>query len=460
MHVEAASGIVLLVAAVIALGWANSPWAESYEHLWHTRLAIGLGSWSFEESLHFWINDFLMAVFFYVVGLEIKREIFEGALSDMRQAALPIAAAIGGMAIPALLFAGITIGGPAHHGWGVPMATDTAFAVGILTLLGKRVPSALRVLLLAIAIIDDIGAILVIAIFYSNGFHPQALLLAAGGILGIQILNWVGVRPGLVWAIPPLLVWIGMLQLGVHPTIAGVIVGLMTPIKPWFGRTQFLEVARGALDDFQQRTQDGADDHDLLEPLQLLALARREALGPAKRIESRLHPIVAFLIMPLFALANAGVPLSGLQFDVTGLPAAMVGVVVGLAIGKPLGILGASWISVRAGLCRLPPGVNWRGIAVLGMAGGIGFTMAIFIAQLAYAGGPYIGAAKLAVLIGTGLAGAGALLGGVFLLPSEQPADVSEISMSDLEASVEYWAAPTDKPSPPRSPRDGFQIRM
>ncbi len=439
MHIEAASGLVLIIAAAVALIWANSAFADSYESLWHTPIRLGFGQWVFEEDLHFWINDFLMAIFFFVVGLEIKREIVEGALSDIRRAALPIAAAVGGMVVPAGIYLALNAGGPAGNAWGIPMATDIAFAVGVLTLLGSRVPPALRVLLLALAIIDDIGAILVIAIFYSSGIQIDALAIVGIGVLGILVFTSMGVRPGMLWALPFILVWSGVLQFGVHPTIAGVMVGLMVPVKSWFSRDRFLNVARSALDDFQQRASAAeADERELIEPLNLLAQARREALSPAKRIESSLHPWVAFIIMPLFALANAGVNLGGLSLSQPGAMSAVLGISLGLVVGKTFGIFAFSWASVKLGLSMLPPGVTWSGIGVLGAAGGIGFTMAIFISELAFSGSPLLGAGKLAVLLGTGVSATMALAGGwLFLKPPD--ADAPEVTESDLESSTEYW---------------------
>ncbi len=319
MQIEAGSGIALLAAAVIALVWANSPWSESYDALWHTPVSVGFGPFALEESLHFWINDLLMTVFFLVVGLEIKREISEGALSEWRRAALPLAAALGGMLIPALLFLSMNLTGPGQRGWGVPMATDIAFAVGVLTLLGKRVPAGLRVLLLAIAIIDDIGAIIVIAVFYSTGFDPAGLVTGGGAILGMIILKSIGVRNPWIYVVPGLVLCGGLMQLGVHPTIAGVIAGLLTPARSWFGREGFLSAARAAIEEFSERAeQPDHDEHELVEPLSKLARARREALSPARRVEAALHPWVAFGIMPIFALANAGVHLGGVSFETIG----------------------------------------------------------------------------------------------------------------------------------------------
>jgi NhaA family Na+:H+ antiporter len=440
MHVEASSGIVLLVAAVVALVWANSPWGESYTHLWETPFTVGVGSWVVEESLHFWINDLLMAIFFLVVGLEIKREIVEGALSDIKRAALPIAAAVGGMVVPAAIFLALNATGPASRGWGVPMATDIAFAVGVLTLLGKRVPAALRVLLLALAIIDDIGAILVIAIFYSSGLQLAGLGVIGIGLLMLLALLGMGIRPGFSYVIPSLIIWGGMIQLGVHPTIAGVLVGLLAPVKPWFGKQGFLNVAHQALEDFRQSMLDPKQgDRELMEPLNRIQEAGREAVAPAQRLQTALHPWVAFGIMPLFALANAGVRLGEIEFGDPAGVAVLLGVGFGLALGKPLGILGFSWLSVKLGLSALPPGVNWRGVFVIGAAGGIGFTMAIFIAELAFPGTGLLGIGKLAVLLGTGTAVAIALLAGVFLLRREQAKKVEHITASELESTPEYW---------------------
>jgi Na+:H+ antiporter, NhaA family len=458
MHVEASSGIALLIAAVIAVIWANSPWSESYDHLWHTTISIQIGGWVVNEDLHFWINDILMAVFFLVVGLEIKREITEGALSDLQRAALPLAAAVGGMIVPAALYAALNIGRAGAHGWGVPMATDIAFAVGVLTLLGKRVPAGLRVLLLAIAIVDDIGAILVIAVFYSSGFQSLGLLTVGSGILVIMLMRGFGVRNAWLYVPPGLVMCAGFLQMGVHPTIAGVIAGLITPAKSWLGKEGFLKTARDALAEFQRRYEDPqTDDESLFAPLSLLALARREALSPARRIETALHPWVAFGIMPLFALANAGVHVQGISFDEPGALWVLLGMAVGLVVGKVVGIFSFSWIAVRLGFSALPPGVTWPGLFVLGAAGGIGFTMAIFIAELAFAGSALLGLAKVGVLAGTAVAGIAALIMGHMVLPREQPADVTGITDSELEASSVYWTS--DAVRLPNT-RDGIRARM
>jgi NhaA family Na+:H+ antiporter len=402
LHVEAASGIVLLLGALAALIWANSPWAASYEHLWHTPITFGIGTFTFTESLHFWINDGLMVIFFFVVGLEIRREIHSGELSDLKRAALPIAAALGGMAAPALIYLSLNPAGPSRQGWGVPTATDIAFAVGVLALLGKRVPAALRVLLLALAIIDDIGAIIVIALFYSSGVSVAGLALAAGGVGGVIVLQRFGVRQALAYVVPGSIIWLGMLRAGIHPTIAGVVLGLLTPARSWFGESGFLSVGQDAMDEFKMHTE--REDHradDLLPALERMREARREALPPVVRIQAALHPWVAYGIMPLFALANAGVSLRGIAFDDPTSPPyrIMLGIIVGLVIGKPIGILLASFITTRIGIAALPRGVTWGGILLVGCVAGIGFTMAIFIANLAFTGSSAVGIAKLAVLL-------------------------------------------------------------
>jgi NhaA family Na+:H+ antiporter len=448
LHIQAASGIILLVAAAVALVWANSPWGESYDHVWHTPISIGVGRFVFEESLHFWINDLLMTVFFLVVGLEIKRELVEGALSDVKRAALPVTAAIGGMLVPAAIYLLLNPEAPTRHGWGVPMATDIAFAVGLLTLLGRRVPATLRVLLLAVAIIDDIGAILVIAVFYSTGFAIDGLLLAAAGIALIFLMLKMGVRPSPLYAIPILIMWAGMVKTGIHPTIAGVIAGLTAPVRSWFGTEGFLNTARDVLDEIQAQVERGHDAKDLVEPLERLKLARQEALSPALRVEVALHPWVAWFIMPLFALANAGVSIGGIDVDGTGFWTVTAGVFFGLVVGKPLGIMAFSWLATKLGLCTLPDGVNWRGMFVLGSVAGIGFTMAIFITELAFADEALLGTAKLAVLIGTVVASTIGLVCGRIFFAQEQPPEIQDATPSDVEASTDYWTGSYPIPGP------------
>lgn len=437
LHLETAGGVILMFAAAVALIWANSPWANSYHELWHTSIRIGFGSLSGSTNLHFIINDVLMTIFFLVVGMEIKREIIEGELSDIRRAALPCAAAIGGMIAPALIYFALNPQAPASSGWGVPMATDIAFAVGILSLLGKRVPAAMRILLLALAIIDDLGAILVIAIFYTPNFNPAGLGIAAIGIVVLVLWLRLGIRPGLPFMVPLVIIWSGLYIAGVHSTLAGVIVGLAIPVRSWLSKEQFMATAKRAITDFERLAAEGADQHQLVQPVNLLNFAGREALSPVVRGEAKLHGWVAFGIMPVFALANAGVHLGGVDFGFPGATNVMLGVSLGLILGKPLGIMLMSWLFVRTGLAQLPRGLNWTSVLVVGMTAGIGFTMSIFIAGLAFTDPALLSLGKLAILIGT--AGAAIIgLGVGFTLMKPVSADIAKLTATDVERSTEY----------------------
>jgi NhaA family Na+:H+ antiporter len=397
LAVEAASGIVLLAVTVVALVWANTA-PHSYEALWHAPIGIEVGGWSFTRPLHFWINDGLMTVFFFVVGLEIRREIYEGELASLRQAALPLAAALGGMLVPAAIFAVLNAGRTTAGGWAIPMATDIAFAVGVLTLLGSRVPVPLRVLLLALAVIDDIGAIVVIAAFYSGGIQVEGLGLVGLGIIAVLTMRWAGVRAPLLYVPAGIVVWAGMYQFGIHPTIAGVLLGLMTPVRPWFGASGFAELTQSHLAELPEQ-----DRHELLARLDDINRARREAVSPAERLVHALHPYVAFGVMPVFALANAGVVLGGADLggDAWWL---FLGVVAGLALGKPIGIFAASVGASGLGIATRSAEMRKRGVLLVGIVGGIGFTMSLFIAQLAFPPGPLLDTAKLAILVGSGIA--------------------------------------------------------
>ncbi|HEU4404826.1 MAG TPA: Na+/H+ antiporter NhaA [Polyangiaceae bacterium] len=413
LHVEAAGGVVLLVAALAALAWANSPWAAAYDHLWHTEVTIGVGAAIAKPSLHFLVNEGLMAVFFFVVGLEIRREIHQGELSRWKSAALPVVAALGGMAAPALIYFAINRGGPTARGWGVPMATDIAFAVGVLTALGKRAPPALRVFLLALAIIDDIGAIVVIALFFSSGISLGGVALALGALGAIVLLQRVGVRNPWLYVPAGAALWAGFLTAGVHPTLAGVALGLLTPARAWLGARGFAEAARRVADEVEGRADEPEREaHVVLGLLRRLKIARREVLPPGTRLQVALHPWVAFAIMPLFAFANAGVRVGGFDLGEASARATMLGVVAGLVVGKPLGVCLASYAAVRAGVAALPGGVRWRGVLVVGLVAGIGFTMAIFMAGLAFETEALLQASKLAVLVGSALAAVAALLVG------------------------------------------------
>jgi len=440
LHVEAASGIVLLAAAIIALVWANV--SDTYERTWHMIVTLGVGGWVFRQPVEFWINDGVMVLFFFVVGLEIRREIHDGELSRLRRAALPLGAALGGMVVPALLFVLLNRGLPSARGWGVPMATDIAFAIGVLALLGKRVPPALRVLLLALAIIDDIGGIVVIALFYSPGLQMAGLGLMAAGVAAVLLLQRAGVRAAVVYVAPGIVLWLGCLRAGIHPTIAGVILGLLTPARAWFGERGFLRAVASAVDDFRgQAERAGHRTEDLLGSLAGIKEAQREAIAPVVRLQTALHPWVAFVVMPLFALANAGVVLRASDSTSAELRPVMMGAVVGLVLGKPLGIVGVSFLFVRLRLATLPRGVTWRGVGLVGVVGGIGFTMAIFIAELAFSDPPTLQAAKLAVLVASALAGVIAVVYGRAVLPATPPTPHDDARNAPLDGDPHLAAS-------------------
>ena len=377
-RIEAVSGIVLIAAALLALLWANSPAAAAYDALWHASITLGFGGFSASPSLHFLVNEGLMTIFFLVAGLEIRRELHEGALSNVRLAALPLVAALGGVLAPALIYLGLNWHGDARQGWAVPIATDIAFAVGVLALLGRGIPAGVRVLLLAVAIIDDIVAVVVIALFYSHDLRPDGAVIGAVAIGLVLLLQRLGWRTAWVYVAPGALLWFGLLRLGVHPTLAGVVLGLLTPVVP-----------------LAARADDGA--------------GQRAAVPPVVALEAALHPWVAYGIMPLFALANAGVALAGADLATVLAAPVTQGIAFGLLLGKPIGILLASAIVIRLGWCALPDDVGWRGLTLVALLAGIGFTMAIFIATLAFPEGAALASAKLAILMASGLAAALAL---------------------------------------------------
>jgi NhaA family Na+:H+ antiporter len=403
--IEASGGILLLACTAVALAWANSPWGAGYAALWQTPLGFGLGGIALTKPLLLWINDGLMAVFFFVVGLEIKREILAGELSRPRQAALPIAGAIGGMAVPALLYLLLNHGGDAARGWGVPMATDIAFAIGIMALLGDRVPAALKVFLTALAIVDDLGAVLVIAFFYTAELHWANLVIAAALLALLLLANRAGVRAPAVYAVLGVVVWFLFLKSGVHATVAGVLVAMTVPARTRIDRDGFLAAARGQVDAFAAAgaARPGFAGPGQLDALSALERACERAGTPLQRLEHALHPWVSFVIMPVFALANAGVRVLG-EGQPLGNPAVILGIVLGLVVGKPLGISLASWLAVRLGLAERPPGTRWSELVGVACLGGIGFTMALFIAALAFEGTALLPAAKIGVLVASVLA--------------------------------------------------------
>jgi NhaA family Na+:H+ antiporter len=368
VSLEAAGGIVLLLAAIAALIWANTDTA-GYTSWWHHELTIGPGELGISESLVHWVNDALMTVFFFVVGLEIKRELVTGELRDRQQAALPAVAALGGMVVPALVFVAINVGGNGLDGWAIPMATDIAFAVGVLALLGPRVPSNLKLFLLTLAIVDDIGAIVVIALFYSRGLDGWWLLGAVATTVLVVVMARLRVDRAIAYVVPGVVLWYCLYRAGVEPTLAGVALGLLTPALP------------------------------------------RRGVPVLERLEHALHPVSTFVIVPIFALANAGVVLGGDAIDHALTSRLTIGIVAGLVLGKFVGILGASAIAVRARIGALPQGLGLKHLAGVAVIGGIGFTVSLFITDLAFRG-EMIDDAKIGVLAASAIA---AVLGMIVL---------------------------------------------
>ena len=404
---ESSGGLVLLACALIALAWANSPWSESYFALWDVSVGFALGSFTFSATLHHFINDALMVVFFFVVGLEIKRELLVGELSEWKQAALPIIAAAGGMLAPAALYLIVNAGGPGSAGWGIPMATDIAFVIGVLALLGDRVPVSLKIFLVALAIADDIGAVLVIALFYTENVSWSSLALAGGVVALLALANWAGVRRPAAYALLGVFLWAAMLASGVHATIAGILLAATIPSRTRINEDEFLNRGRRILDDFKRAC--GPDETVLTSPAQQNAIhelerACEQAQAPLGAIEHRLHGVVAFAIMPLFALANAGVRLDTGILAALATPVAL-GIVLGLVIGKPLGITLASWIAARTGVAVIPADTGWRTLHGVSWLGGIGFTMSLFIAELAFGRGDLLDDAKVGILAASAVAG-------------------------------------------------------
>lgn len=405
---SAAGGILLLASAVAALIWANSPWSQGYDHVWHAKVTVGMGAAQLTGSLQHWINDGLMAVFFFVVGLEIKREVLVGELTTMRKALLPVAAAIGGMLVPALFYAAFNSGEKSISGWGVPMATDIAFALGILSLLGKRAPLSLKIFLTALAIVDDLGAVLVIALFYTTQVSWAWLGAGAFFFLLLLIANRLGVKYPLVYFLLSLMLWLSFLYSGIHATVAGVLAAMAIPASRRSDPESFLINLRWLTERFDACVEKkgscilrNEEQHSNLQAMHGLIIS---AEPPLQRLEHSLHPWVSFAIMPLFALANAGVPMGdGLRGSLTH-PAAL-GIIFGLVLGKQIGIFIFSWLVIRTGWASMPPGVTWRRLHGAGCLAGIGFTMSIFIAGLAFSEPAILNIAKMGVLFASLLAG-------------------------------------------------------
>ncbi len=416
IHAETSSGVLLLFCTVLALLWANSPWSPSYHELWERHLVVGfVGGILLDHPVHVWINDGLMAIFFLLVGLEIKRELLVGELSQGRQAILPVVAACGGAVFPALIYTTFTWGTSAASGWGIPMATDIAFALGILALLGKGIPPALKVFLAALAIVDDLIAILIIAFFYSGPINWFALLTGGALLLALLACNALGIRHPLIYALLGFVLWLAVFQSGVHATIAGILVASVVPVRSRINATTFVQQSQAMLEVFERGRTPGVGlvmDDRQQAAVRALETHLEAIQAPLQRIEHALHFPVSFVIIPLFVLANAGVPLDTGSLSLALLSPISLGIIVGLLVGKQLGIVLFSWGVVKLKWADLPSGVTWRQIHSVGWLGGIGFTMSLFIADLAFTSSQraLLDQAKIAILLALLVAGVGGFL--------------------------------------------------
>lgn len=406
IHQEFTGGIVLFVSVVVAIVWANSPWHESYHHLWETPFAVSFNGYGLDQPLHVWINDGLMALFFFVIGLELKREFMAGELSTAKKASLPMIAALGGMIVPALIYAAINAGSEGGKGWGIPMATDIAFALGLLSLAGKHIPSSVKVFLSALAVADDLGAVLVIAFFYTSHIAWMPLLIAGCFLLLLALGNLLGVRNVFFYLIVGIAVWAGFLFSGVHATIAGVLVAFTIPARTKIDEQVFARNTREHINDFEEQiplnsTLTTMEQHDTIQSIKKLCL---DAETPLQKIEYKLHPWVAFVIMPLFALANAGIVLQGDFFASLGNPVSL-GIIAGLLAGKFVGVFSFTWLAVRMKVSDLPDGAGWMHVTGVAVLAGVGFTMSLFVTGLAFADPTLTDQAKYGILTASFVAG-------------------------------------------------------
>jgi NhaA family Na+:H+ antiporter len=391
-----AGGIILMSMTFMTLIVASSPWGDAYRHLWETPVRLGIGHYAIGLSLHAWVNEGLMALFFLLVGLELKREIMVGELASLRNAALPVMGAIGGMLVPAFIYLLLNPSGPAHAGWGIPMATDIAFAIGILVLLAWRIPRGLIIFLTALAIADDLGAVLVIALFYTQTID-MTLLGVAIALLGVLVIfNRGGIRHPLPYAIVGIVLWLALLKSGIHATLAGILLAFTIPARPVFTARQFDERLAEMRDAFHTVATHPEESDKPLSVIRMYSIAENlekasaAVQSPQQRMEHRLAPWVTFFVIPLFAMANAGLDLLAIPFREAIVHPVTIGVVLGLVLGKFLGISCFAWLAVKLRLARLPAGVKWRHIMGAAWLGGIGFTMSLFIGQLAFASTPLL----------------------------------------------------------------------
>jgi NhaA family Na+:H+ antiporter len=409
IHRQTTSGVLLMICAVIALGIANSPWQEGYEHFLHKEISIGFSTATFSLSIHHWINEALMALFFLIMGLELKRELLVGELSSLRQAMLPIMAAIGGMVVPALCYVALNPGGHAANGWGIPMATDIAFAIGALSLLGARIPKNLITFLIALAIVDDLGAVAVIAVFYTESLNMQALLYAAIFTFVLISFTLGGIRHPLPYTMMGILLWTATLASGIHATIAGIVLAFTIPIRPKFNPGRFINKIKELTTRIEMSVR---ENPDIIHNTQFRGLVSTLGSGvqlvqaPAQRAEHALHLPVAYLVIPIFALANAGIPIDFAGIGQYLAHPVSLGVVAGLLLGKPAGIVGFTWLTLKLGWAELPEDLTMQHVFGVGLLGGIGFTMSIFIADLGFVDHPHdLLMAKTGILLASAVAG-------------------------------------------------------
>ena len=404
IHTEQTGALILLLAAAVAMVWVNSPFSESYSDFWHTNVSFDIFVFSISEDLKHLVNDGLMAVFFFVVGLEIKRELMRGELSDFRRAVLPVAAAVGGMVAPALIYFAFNGTGEGSAGWGIPMATDIAFALGVLALLGRRLPAQLRVFLLGLAVVDDLGAIGVIAIFYTETINWSDLGLAIALFAGMAMMIRLGIQSMGFYVIVSILMWQFLLHSGVHATLAGVMMAAITPAEPYLRRQQYAATVEGLLARFKAAMGEGDEEKAETIVMSIERLSQGTE-GPMERLERSVHPWTSFVILPLFALANAGIVLSSEALTAAMDSRVTLAILVALPVGNAIGISSMTWLAVRSGLGQLPFGVSWWQILGVALLGGVGFTVSIFISNIAFDHDQLIDMAKLGVLGGSILSG-------------------------------------------------------
>ncbi|WP_126246126.1 Na+/H+ antiporter NhaA [Chitinophaga rhizosphaerae] len=419
IHQEFTGGIILFASVVIAIFWANSQWAESYHHVWETNFGISFAEYAFNKPLHVWINDGLMALFFFVIGLELKREFMAGELSSFGKASLPMMAALGGMLVPAGIYVAFNAGLPSENGWGIPMATDIAFALALLSLAGRHIPTSVKVFLSALAVADDLGAVLVIAIFYTSHIVWVPLTIAGVLLVILWVGNLLGIRSTLFYLLVGLGVWSGFLMSGVHATIAGVLVAFMIPARTKIDEEEYINSMEAHTESFrnaipQASTLTTYEQHRTIESIKKISL---DAETPLQKIEYALHPWVAFVIMPLFALANSGMHI-GRDFFTSMLNPVSIGVATGLVIGKFAGVLLFTWLMVRLKLAKLPEQSTWRHISGVALLAGVGFTMSLFITGLAFSDPAMVDQSKYGILLASVLSG----IAGIVWLRKSRPA--------------------------------------